>query len=152
MKDQQEKMPFPDTKEDLTVFVDDLTEQMVGCCCGLVDFVLKWGPVLSSSTNNDEKKIKHSLISFSTDCLFAFLCSCTRQERRFTQMRTNIMSKLDEMGNRVDALERDLHSLASRAGMEPKDSSVASSATSQQSSSPVSRSPSGSPSSSAVEI
>mmetsp|Transcript_22651 Transcript_22651/g.42989 ORF Transcript_22651/g.42989 Transcript_22651/m.42989 type:complete len:100 (+) Transcript_22651:124-423(+) len=60
-------MPFPDNKEDLQVFVDDLTEQM---------------------------------------------------ERRFARMNTSIMSQLDQMGRRVDDLERDLHSLASQAGLE----------------------------------
>lgn len=80
------------------------------------------------------------------------------QERRFALMRTSIMSKLDEMGRRVDDLERDLNSLAAQAGIGASATSSSSSPSSQRkaSSSPASSraaslalSP---PSSQAVEI
>lgn len=56
------------------------------------------------------------------------------------------MSKLDEMGRRVDELERDLGSLAAQAGME------AASPTKSTEKLALSLSPSGPPTSGAVEI
>ena len=108
-------MHFPDDKKDLEFFLDDLTEQMVR-------------DLISISSNLQNEPYRHSKmlpISFSSPRSHVILF--IPQERRFARMNISIMSQLDQMGHRVDDLEREVHSLVAQASSKANRKDAASS-------------------------
>ena len=74
----------PENAQDLTIFVQNLLEQMVRT-------------VIFSSASPD--------LSSSDEYFFL------TQQQRFNQMSTSIIGRIDEMGNRIDDLEKSIGDL-----------------------------------------
>lgn len=74
----------PENAQDLTIFVQNLLEQMVS-------------------------EMLQSFLAFQTR--WHFFASFHLQQQRFNQMSTSIIGRIDEMGNRIDDLEKSIGDL-----------------------------------------
>mmetsp|Transcript_22767 Transcript_22767/g.38127 ORF Transcript_22767/g.38127 Transcript_22767/m.38127 type:complete len:104 (+) Transcript_22767:197-508(+) len=52
--------------------------------------------------------------------IHAFPNYTKHQQQRFNQMSTSIVGRIDEMGNRIDDLEKSIGDLMQQAGVDPK--------------------------------
>lgn len=83
MSETEAKTDIPDNAQDLTIFVQNLLEQMVF----------------------------PYLISYLFINILSFLLYFCFQQQRFNQMSTSIIGRIDEMGNRIDDLEKSISDL-----------------------------------------
>ena len=84
----------PTNSQDLTIFVQSLLEQMARAARA---FVLGRARAADSQTS----------------------ASSLSQQSRFEQMSDQIIGRIDEMGNRIDDLEKSIGELMEQAGVEP---------------------------------
>ena len=119
MSDQVESKPsagdVPENAQDLTIFVQNLLEQMVKPPLLLITY-----RHFSLVYSNKHNCVMRLLLILILTNLRAYtrkhnLYGYTLQQQRFNQMSTSIIGRIDEMGNRIDDLEKSISDLMQQA-------------------------------------
>lgn len=111
---------IPDNAQDLTIFVQNLLEQMViPSLPNLTFFSLLFSVLLFTIFSIS---FLLCLFMIRSDPLLSMSVSLCQQQR-FHQMSSSIVGRIDEMGNRIDDLEKSIADLMQQV-LSPISSSV----------------------------